>query len=65
MSQSIVLGYLSDYFILDDPTPEDTRDAYLYAAGEWWDPTSTNLLVVECRVPTSTYIAVPCPNQAQ
>jgi len=41
VSQSVVLGYLSDYFILDDPTPEDTRDAYLYAAGEWWGPTST------------------------
>ena len=39
VSQSVVLGYLSDYFSLDDPTPEDTRDAYLYAAGEWWDPT--------------------------
>jgi len=41
VSQSVVLGYLSDYFSLDEPTPEDTRDGYLYAAGKWWGPTST------------------------
>jgi len=39
--QSVVLGYLSDYFSLDEPTPENNRDAYLYAAGEWWSSTST------------------------
>lgn len=35
VSQSVVLGYLSDYFSVEDPTAEQTRDAYLYAAGGW------------------------------
>ena len=35
MGQSVVLGYLANYFTISDPTPEDTRDAYLYAAGTY------------------------------
>jgi ATP-binding cassette subfamily C (CFTR/MRP) protein 4 len=33
VGQSVVLGYLANYFTISDPTPEVTRDAYLYAAG--------------------------------
>ena len=54
VSQSVVLGYLIDYFSLDDPTPEDTRDAYLYAAGEWWGPTSTSQLALASYEQQST-----------
>ena len=35
VSQSVILGYLSDYFSVEDPTADETRDAYLYAAGGW------------------------------
>lgn len=31
--QSVVLGYLTDYFSIQDPTAEETRNAYLYALG--------------------------------
>lgn len=34
VSQSVVLGYLTDYFSIQDPTTEDTRNAYLYALGK-------------------------------
>lgn len=34
ISQSIVLGYLTDYFSIDNPTDIESRNAYLYAAGE-------------------------------
>ena len=33
VSQSVVLGYLTDYFSIQGPTTEDTRNAYLYALG--------------------------------
>ena len=33
VSQSVVLGYLTEYFSVEEPTPEQTRDAYLFAAG--------------------------------
>ena len=33
VAQSVVLGYLADYFGIEDPTDEDTRNAYLYALG--------------------------------
>ena len=33
VAQSVVLGYLTDYFGIEEPTAEDTRDAYLYAMG--------------------------------
>ena len=33
VAQSIILGYLTDYFSINDPTAEDTRNAYLYASG--------------------------------
>ena len=35
VSQSVILGYLVDYFGIQDPTSSETRDAYLYAAGEY------------------------------
>ena len=35
VGQSVVLGYLSDYFSVEEPTAEQTRDAYLFAAGGW------------------------------
>ena len=34
MSQSVVLGYLTEYFSIQDPSPQETRDAYLFATGE-------------------------------
>ena len=33
VGQSVVLGYLSDYFSVENPTAEQTRDAYLFATG--------------------------------
>ena len=33
VSQSVVLGYLTDYFSIEEPTTEETRNAYLYALG--------------------------------
>ena len=33
VSQSVVLGYLTDYFSIQDPSTEETRNAYLYALG--------------------------------
>ena len=35
--QSIVLGYLTDYFSIQDPSTKDTRNAYLYALGRYND----------------------------
>ena len=37
MSQSVVLGYLTEYFSIQDPSPQETRDAYLFATGESHD----------------------------
>jgi ATP-binding cassette subfamily C (CFTR/MRP) protein 4 len=31
--QSVIIGYLSDYFVNEDPTSADTRHAYLFAMG--------------------------------
>eukprot|EP00731_Ephydatia_muelleri_P026449 Em0018g549a len=33
ISQAVIIGYLGQYFVIMDPTPDDTRAAYLYAAG--------------------------------
>lgn len=33
IAQSLILGYLTDYFGFDNPTQIDTRNAYLYATG--------------------------------
>jgi ATP-binding cassette subfamily C (CFTR/MRP) protein 4 len=33
VGQSVVLGYLANYFTIEDPTSDDTRDAYLLAGG--------------------------------
>lgn len=40
ISQSVVLGFLTEYFGITEPTAEETRNAYLYAAG--------NLLKSDC-----------------
>ena len=45
ISQSIVLGYLTEYFSINEPTSEETRNAYLYAAGK--------LAVFKIKVPIS------------
>jgi ATP-binding cassette subfamily C (CFTR/MRP) protein 4 len=29
----VIIGYLSDYFVIEDPSPVETRDAYLFAMG--------------------------------
>ena len=29
----MIIGSLSDYFVIEDPTPVETRDAYLFAMG--------------------------------
>jgi hypothetical protein len=34
VSQSVLLGNLAGYFTIEEPTAEDTRNAYLYALGE-------------------------------
>ena len=34
ISQSVVLGYLTDHFGIKNPTAKDTRNAYLFAAGK-------------------------------
>ena len=33
ISQSVLLGYLTDYFGILEPSAEDTQNAYLYALG--------------------------------
>ena len=33
VTQSILLGFVTDYFAMDSPNATDTRDAYLYATG--------------------------------
>ena len=33
VAQSVVLGHFADYFGIERPTDEDTRNAYLYALG--------------------------------
>ena len=33
VSESVFLGYIAEYFFKEDPTPEETRDAYLFSAG--------------------------------
>ena len=33
ISQSIVLGYIAHYFTIDNPSDQETREAYLWAAG--------------------------------
>ena len=45
VGQSVVLGYLSDYFSVEEPTAEQTRDAYLFATG-WWQ----GLNMFHCQV---------------
>ena len=32
--QSVLLGYLADYFSIQNPTDRETRDAYLFALGK-------------------------------
>ena len=32
IGQALILGYLSEYFAISDPTPTETRNAYIYAA---------------------------------
>ena len=34
VAQSILLGNLAGYFAIEEPTAEDTRNAYLYALGK-------------------------------
>ena len=33
VAQSVFLGYISEYFFIDSPTPDQTRDAYLFSLG--------------------------------
>lgn len=35
VGQSVALGHLANYFTIEDPTDEETRDAYLLAGGGW------------------------------
>ena len=35
VAQSIILGNLAGYFTIEEPTAEDTRNAYLYALGKF------------------------------
>ena len=53
ISQSIVLGYLTEYFGINEPTSEETRNAYLYAAGK--------LAVFSIKVPISFQAPPPLP----
>ena len=34
---SVILGYITDYFQIASPSEEETRNAYLYAMGEYVD----------------------------
>ena len=45
VGQSVVLGYLTEYFSIQDPSSQDTRDAYLLAAGGSCDCHVTYLIV--------------------
>ena len=44
VGQSILLGYLTDYFVVDSPNATDTRNAYLYATGVLIAP----LVLIHC-----------------
>lgn len=33
LCQSVVLGYLTSYFTIQEPSAKDTREAYLFATG--------------------------------
>ena len=33
VSQSVFLGYIAEYFFIDAPTTDQTRDAYLFSLG--------------------------------
>ena len=33
VTQSILIGFVTDYFAVDSPNATDTRNAYLYATG--------------------------------
>ena len=44
IGQSILLGYLTDYFVMDSPNATDTRDAYMYATGVVMAP----LILIHC-----------------
>lgn len=55
--QSVILGFLTEYFNIEQPTERDTRNAYLYALGtvcwttfcsallERWRTTNVSLVV--------------------
>ena len=34
IGQSVLLGYLADYFTVQNRTSQETRDAYLYGLGK-------------------------------
>jgi hypothetical protein len=52
VSQSVVLGYLIDYFSIQYPSAEDTRNAYLYALGSY---PITNLMVASYTLGSYSY----------
>ena len=54
--QSVVLGYLADYFTITDPTPTDTRNAYLLAMGTH---TFFRQLISSCRNVLYMYACAP------
>ena len=41
VAQSVLLGNLTGYFTIEEPTAEDTRNAYLYALGKYVTFTET------------------------
>ena len=46
VGQSVVLGYLTEYFSIQDPSSQDTRDAYFLATGGSCDCHVTYLIVI-------------------
>ena len=57
VGQSVVLGYLTDYFTIIEPTEQDTRNAYLLALGEFIIicMASVYILEVDCTLYFNTF----------
>lgn len=58
LSQSIVLGHLTSYFSIDEPTEEDTRNAYLFAFCKILYPPWSTVCLYACKFVGLVMIAV-------
>ena len=55
--QSIVLGLLTDFFSIEEPTAEDMRNAYLYALGN--DDIIDHVGAIDVTRFTAIILAIP------